>query len=172
MPDITDWCGQQEKTHSNIADFSIAEWDLFPIIPCGVGVEGSHSLVQDVTGWRQSTVTHKTILEEVVVRQFGRDDSGILGGNNAALNTAKTEHNFVMKRVVGERKSRWMAIVHSCLVMSQGSLNVCATKKESCTRNKKTSAMAACTLHSWMVGKEACCRIQNCPLHDQCNCRV
>jgi hypothetical protein len=51
-------------------DLSNEAWDIFSIIPHGVGVEASVSLGRDVIGWRQSKTTGETVREKVVVRQF------------------------------------------------------------------------------------------------------
>jgi len=50
IPDITNWSRQQEETHSTYADLSNVAWDIFSIIPHGVGVEASFSLGRDVIG--------------------------------------------------------------------------------------------------------------------------
>jgi len=70
LPDITDWWGQQEETHSKYADHSNVAPNIFSIIPHGVGVEASFSLGRDVIGWRQSKTTRGTLRDQVVVRQF------------------------------------------------------------------------------------------------------
>jgi len=54
IPDITDWWRQQDETHSKYADLPSVVRDIFSIIPHGVGVEASFSLVRAVIGGRQS----------------------------------------------------------------------------------------------------------------------
>jgi hypothetical protein len=52
--DITDWWRQPEETHSKYADLSNGACTIFSIIPHGVGVEASFSLVRYVISWRYS----------------------------------------------------------------------------------------------------------------------
>jgi len=63
IPDNTNWCCQQEETHSKYADLSNVAGDIFSIIPHGVGVEASVSLARDVIGYRQSKTTGETLRE-------------------------------------------------------------------------------------------------------------
>jgi hypothetical protein len=67
IPDITDWWRQQQSTLSENADLSNVVYDIFAIIPHGVGVEARYSLARDATGWRQSKTTGVTLRKEVVV---------------------------------------------------------------------------------------------------------
>jgi len=65
----------------------------------------------------------------------------ILVGHNAALDTTGTENDLEMKRQAEETKLHRMAKVHNFLEMWQGSQNLCATQKESCTQNKHMTAV-------------------------------
>jgi hypothetical protein len=69
LPDITDWLGQQEETHSNFADLSNVARDVSSIILHRLGVEASFSIVQDVIWRGQSKTTGETLRVRVVVRQ-------------------------------------------------------------------------------------------------------
>jgi hypothetical protein len=71
LPDITDWWRQQEETHSKYAYLSNVACNIFSIVPHGVGVKASFSLLRDVIGWRQSKTTCEMLREKVVVRQIG-----------------------------------------------------------------------------------------------------
>jgi len=53
IPDITDWCRQQEEMHSKYADLANVAGDIFSVIPAGVGVEASFSIRRDVICLRQ-----------------------------------------------------------------------------------------------------------------------
>jgi len=68
LPVITDWWRQLEETHSQYADLFNVARDIFSIIPHCVGVEASIPLGRDVISCRQSTTTHGTLREKVVIR--------------------------------------------------------------------------------------------------------
>ena len=141
IPDITDWWRQQEETHSKYANLSNMASDILSIIPHGVRVEASFSLIQDVIGWRQSKTTGEALRENVVVRQFARTNNGILAGTNPELNTTNTANDSEMKKQEEERKLHFMAKVHDFLEMWQGSQNLRAAQKESCTQNMQMTAV-------------------------------
>jgi len=121
IPDITDWWGQLEDTHSTYADLSDVAPNIISMIPHGVRVEARFSLGRDVIGWRQSNTTGETLLQNVIVRQFAQANSGILAGTDLSLDTTNTENNSEMKKEAEERKLHRMAKVHNCLEMWQGS---------------------------------------------------
>ena len=54
IPDITNWCWQQQQTHSKYADLSNVARDMDSILPHWVTVQSSYSLGRDDIGWRQS----------------------------------------------------------------------------------------------------------------------
>jgi len=112
IPDITDWWGQQEETHSKYADLSNVARDIISIIPHAVGVVASLSLAQDVIGWRQSKATGKTLCEKVIVWQFARANQGILTGDNPVLDTTNSENDSEIKKEVEEWKLHRIAKVH------------------------------------------------------------
>jgi len=141
IPDITDWCHQQEGTHSKYADLSNVARYIFSIIPQGVGVEGNFSLGRDVIGWRQSKTTGETLREKVIVRKFARANNGILARTDPALDTLNTENNSEMKKEEEERKLHRMANIHHFLEMLQGSQNLRATQKKSRAQNKQMTAV-------------------------------
>jgi len=78
-------------------------WDIFSIIPPGVGVEASVSLGQDVIGWRQSKPTGKTLRENVVVWQVAWANNRILAGTDPELGPTNTANNSEMKKEPEER---------------------------------------------------------------------
>jgi len=82
LPDITEWWGQQDETHSKYADLSRVARDIFSIISHSVGVEASFSFGRDVIGWRQLKTTGETLRANVVARQFARATSGLLAGDD------------------------------------------------------------------------------------------
>jgi len=141
IPDITDWCLQEEETHSMYADLSNVARDIFSIIPHGVGAEASFSLGRDVIGWRKSKATDENLRRKVVVRQFAGPNNVILAGTDPELNTTNTENNSEMKKGADERKLHRMAKVHDFLEMWQGSQNLHATQKESRAQNKQMIAI-------------------------------
>jgi len=57
----------------------------------------------------------------VVVRQLAQANTGILAGNNPALDTTNTEHDSEMKKEAEERTLHRMAKVYDLLEMVQGS---------------------------------------------------
>jgi len=79
--DITDWCCQQEETHSKYADISNVSQNIISPILSGVGVEASIALGRDSTGRRQSLITCKTLEANVILRQLIRANNGILAGD-------------------------------------------------------------------------------------------
>ena len=141
IPDITDLRHQQEETHSNYSDLSNVARNIFSIIPHGVRVEASFSVGRDVIGSRQSITTGKTLCKKAVVRQFARDNNGILAGTEPELDTTNSENDSEMKKEVKERKLHRMAKVHDFLEMWQGNQNLYATQKESCAQNKQMTAV-------------------------------
>jgi len=141
IPDITNWWRQHEGTHSKYADLSNVAPEIFSIIPHGVGVESSFSLGRDVIGWRQSKTTGDTLREKVVVRQFVRANNGIFAGDDPESDSTNTDNDSEMKKEQEEKKLHRMAKVHNFLEMWQGSLNLCATQKESRAQNKQMTAV-------------------------------
>jgi hypothetical protein len=141
IPDITDWCRQQEETHSKYANLSNVAHNIFSIIPHGARVEASFSLGRDVIGWRQSNTTGETLREKAVVRQFARANNGILAGTDPELDNANTENDSEMKKEAEKRKLHRMAKVHNFLKMWQGSQNLRATQKESRAQNMQMTAI-------------------------------
>jgi len=133
IPAITDWWRKQGETHSMYIDFSNMLYDIFSIIPHGVGVKASFSLGRDAIGWRQLKTTGEILRKEVVVWQFARANNRILAGTDQELDTMNTENDSEMKTEAEERKLHRMAKVHDFLEMWQGSQNVRATQKESCS---------------------------------------
>jgi len=105
------------------------------IIPHGVGVEASFSLVRNDIRWRQSKTTGETFRERAVATQFVQASNGIFAGSVPSLDTAYSGNDSDMKRDVKESKLHWMAKVHNFLEMWQGSQNLCATQKESHDQN-------------------------------------
>jgi len=140
VPVITDWWRQKEETHSKYTDLPNVACGIFSIIPYSVGVEASFSLGQDVIGWRQLKTTGETLCDEVVVRQFTRANDGLLAGNNPVLDPTSSDNDMEMKREVEQKKLHQMAKVHNFLEMWQGSQNLRATQKESCTHNNQMAA--------------------------------
>jgi hypothetical protein len=63
-----------------------------------------------------------------------------LAGDNPVLDTMNTGHNSEMKKVAEDRKLHRMANIHDFLEMWQGSQNLRATQKKSCTENKQMTA--------------------------------
>jgi len=108
--------------------------NILSIIPPGVRVEASFSLGRDVISRRQSKSTGETFWERVVVTQFAQANNGIFAGNYTALDTTETENDLELHNEVEERTLPRMAKVHNFLEMWQGSQNLCATQKESCTQ--------------------------------------
>jgi len=141
LPDITDWCPQQEQAHLQYTDLSNVALRIFSIIPHVVGVEASSSHGQDVLGWRKSKATGETHRGNVVVRQVARANNRILAGDYTALDTMQTENNLELKIEAEERKLYTIAKGHDFLEMWRGSQNLCATQKESPAQNKQMTAV-------------------------------
>jgi len=141
IPGVTGWQRQYEETHSKYADVSNVAHDIFSIIPQGVRVEANFSLGQDVMGWRQSKTRGEILRKKVVVRQFAGSKNRLLAGDDPSLNTTYTDNNSEMKREAEQKMLYKMAKVHDFMEMWQGSQNLRATQKESCTQNKKMTAI-------------------------------
>jgi hypothetical protein len=141
IPDITDRWQQQEETHSKYANLSNVERDIISIIPHGVGVEASFSFARDGIGWRQSETTGETLPETVVAKQFARANIGILAGTDPELDTTNTDNDSEMKKEAEGKKLHRMVKVHNFLEIWQGSQNLRATQKDSCTQNKQMTAV-------------------------------
>jgi len=139
--DITHWWQQQEETHSKYTDLSNVTCDIFSITPHSVTVEVRVSLGRDQIGWRQSKTTAKTVFTEVAVRQFARANTRLLAGDDPVSDKSSTDNDIEMKRDVEEKKLHWVATVHNCLEMWQGSQNLWATKKEFCAQNTQMTAV-------------------------------
>jgi len=92
--DITNRWRQPEETHSKYADLSKVAYDIFSILPHGVGVEASFSIGQDVSSWRQSKTTAQMVREKVVVGQFAPANDGILQFDCEALDAAGTDNDL------------------------------------------------------------------------------
>jgi len=140
IPDITDWWCEHEETHSKYADLSNVSCDIFSIIPHVVRVEASFSLGRDDIAWRNSKTTGEIFHEHVIVRQFARANNGILAGVNPGLDKTNTENDSEMNKEGEDRQLHRLSKVHNLLEMWQGSQNLRATQKESCTHNKQKTA--------------------------------
>ena len=141
IPDITEWWGQQEETHSKSTNVSAVAHNIFSILSHCVGVEARLSLGWDVVGWRQSNPTVQRLCETVIIRQFARDNNGFLAGDNPALDSTNTASDFEMKGEAEQKKLHRMAKVHHFLEMWQGSQNLGAIQKQSHTQNKQITAV-------------------------------
>ena len=141
LPDIAAWWQQQEETHSMYTDLSNVAYDIFSIIPHGVRVEASSSLVRDVIGWRQSKTTGETLRENVAVRQFARTNTGLVAGDDPELDPISADNDMEMKREAQQKKLHRIAKVYNFLEMWQGSQNLRATEKECCTQNEQITAI-------------------------------
>jgi len=141
LPDIIDWCRQQEKTHSMYTDLSNVAHNIFSIIPYGVGVEASYSLGRDVIRWRQAKTTGETLREKVVVWLFAWASNGLLAGDNPVLHTSSTENTLEMKREAEEKKLHPMAKAQNFLEMWLGRQNLRATPMESCAHYTQMAAV-------------------------------
>jgi hypothetical protein len=117
IPAITNRWGQQEEMHSKRADHSNLARAIFSIIPHGVGLEASFSLVQVVIGWRQSKTTGETLCEIVIVRQCAPRNTGIVATDNPVSDTTTTENDSETTTEVQERILHRMAKVHDRLEM-------------------------------------------------------
>jgi len=115
--------------------------DIFSTMPHVVRMEVSRSLGRDSISWRQSTITGKTLQEVFLIVQCARANRGILVGNYIALDTMQSENDLELQKKEEERKFHIMAKVHNSLEMWQGSQNLCATQKKSCTQNKQMTAI-------------------------------
>jgi len=114
---------------------------ILSTISHSVGVEARVSVGRDVTSWRQLKITRETYCKEIVVRHYARANNGLLPGDNQGLNTTSTDHDIEMTSEAEEQKLQQMAKVHDFLEMWQGSQNLKATQKESCTQNKQMTAV-------------------------------
>jgi len=141
IPDIPDGWRQQEETRSKSANLSNVARNIFSIIPHGVGVDASVALGQDVIGWKQSKTTAETVREKVIARQFARANCRIVAGSDPELDTTNTENHSEMQKEAEESTLHRMAKVHDFLEMWQGSQNLHATQKESCTQSKLMTAV-------------------------------
>jgi len=141
LPDITNWWCRQEATLWKYADLSNVAWDIFSIIPHGVGVEASLSLQWDVIAWRQSKTTGGMLHENFLVRQFASANKGILVGDCTALENTETENDLESKNEVEQRQLHRMAKVHDLLEMWQSSQYLHATQKEFRAQNKQMPAV-------------------------------
>jgi hypothetical protein len=110
---------------------------IFSIIPHGIGVEARFSLGRDVIGWKHSKTTGTTHWEKVIVWHIARANNSIRAGTELQLNTTHPDNDSEMKKVAEERKLYRMGKVNYFLEMWQGSQNLCATQKESCTHNRQ-----------------------------------
>jgi len=115
--------------------------DIFSIVPHGVGVEASSSVVQHVIVWRQSQTTGETLREMVIVRQFARANNRLLAGDDPELDRTSADNDMEMKREAEQKKLHQMAKVHDILEMWQGSQNLRATQKGSHAQNKQMTAI-------------------------------
>jgi len=80
-------------------------------------------------------------LRKVIVQQFTQANNRILADTHPELDTLNPENDLEMKSEAEERKLHRMAKIHNFLEMWQGSQNLCATRKESCTQNKQMTAV-------------------------------
>jgi len=139
--DITDWWQQQEEPHSEYANLSNMACDIFSIIQHGVRVEASFPIGRDIVGWRQSKTTCENLQENVVVRQFGLPNDGILADDYSGMDTTDNENDLELKKEVEESMLHRMANFHNLLGIWQGSQNLRATQKESCAQNQQLTAV-------------------------------
>ena len=98
IPDITDWCCQQEKPHLQDTDLSTVACGIFSIIPHGVAVEVSFSLGRDIINWRQSQTTGETLPDKFIVMRFAWAYNGIFAANRAVQDTTETENDSQLKK--------------------------------------------------------------------------
>jgi len=103
LPDITDWCHQQEETHSKYANLSDGACDIFSILQHAVRVEATYSLGWEDISWRQSETNSETLQKQVVVEQFAPATDGNLVGDSASLDPTTTKNNMELNEVVEER---------------------------------------------------------------------
>jgi len=129
VPNITDWCCQQDETHTKYADLSNVACDIFCMLPQGVRVEASFSLQLDVMYWRQSKPTGDTQRKKVSVTQFTSANNGIFIGYNPVSDAMNTENYSAMKKDGEEMKLHSMANVHNVLEMWQACPNFHATQR-------------------------------------------
>jgi len=141
LPDITDWCQQQEELHSKYTNLSNVARDIFSIIPHGVRVEASSTLGRDVIRWWQSNTTGGTLCKMVVVRQFARANHGLLAGYDPVLNPTSTDKDMEMRREAEQKKLHRMGQGHDMSEMWQGSQNPPATQQESGAQNMIMTAI-------------------------------
>jgi len=98
---------------SKYVNLSNLTFNVFLIIPHGVGVEACSSLGQQLICWRQSTTTDETLGENVIVRQVPQANQGIMARDDQSLDTKKTDNHSEMKRDVEKRNVPRMAKVYS-----------------------------------------------------------
>ena len=77
-PDVGGWWLKQETSMGEYRDLAKMARDIFSVMPHGVGVESSFCLGRDVIGWRQCRTTGVTLQQKVVVRQWARNNGGLL----------------------------------------------------------------------------------------------
>jgi len=141
IPDITDWCRQQEETPSMYTDLSNVAGKIISIILHGVRVESRFSLGRDVIGWRQSKTTGDTLHKKVVVRQFARANNRILAREETEPDMTNTETDSEMKKEAEGRIMHRMARVHAFVEMWRGSQNLCGSQKEARAENEQMTAV-------------------------------
>ena len=100
IPVITDLLWQPEHMRVKYVDLSNVTDDIFSIIPHGVRVESSTSLVRDIFGCRESKTTAETLWKKVIVRQFGRANDRILAGEDPAVVMTYIANELERKRGV------------------------------------------------------------------------
>ena len=127
--------------HSTYADLANAAWDMFSIIPHGVGVDASFSLGLDVIGWGQSKTNSKTVQEKFVIGLFARGNPGTLMSECAPMVAAATENDLELKHGREKWQLHRMANVQDFLEMWQGSQKICAAQKESHPHMKQMTAV-------------------------------
>ena len=116
--------GSKKTQNPKYADLSNVVRDICSIIPHGVGVEASFSLVRDVIRQRESKTAGETHHEKVEGRQFARANNGVLAGDDPVSDPSSTENDIEMNRDAEGKKLHRMAKVHNLLQAWQGSQTI------------------------------------------------
>jgi hypothetical protein len=95
------------------------------MIPHSVGADATISRGQDVIVWRHCAASIKRIM----------------GGDNPVSDTTVTQINSEMKSDVVKRIWHLMTKVHDISEISQGSRNLRATQKDTCTQSQQMTAV-------------------------------
>ena len=106
-------------------------------------MEASFSLRPDDVVSRHSKPAGEVFPDKIVVKQFSHTNIGILGGADPELDSKNTKINSEMNKAAEKRKLHRIAKVQDLLEMWQGSQNLRATQKESCTQHKQITMVLA-----------------------------